>query len=305
MLSKLFKISIICLFLFTGCDKKTTTINETVSSKKSIKNNTEAHTETVSMGIEIDDESKLDKNRKAFILNKDKNFSPSIKITNDFPHKNTYSVLFLLNYRQIPVHYQNAENLVIKETVKARSTKEINIKTPVLETGTHEFLILVVRESDRHLSKKQYIPSEMINLYLRGTLIVNGGKTLPKINLKEQEVNTSTTIPKGTVYITDKNNINPISFGKLNSENRLQFNYNNEEPNKTVYVGIFQDNKQIDMKNSFLKLKDPGTFKFPFSLKLSNYTTHELMGIVVENPYQSTDSKQGNVFFTNKISITK
>ncbi|MBH0167170.1 hypothetical protein IHV12_19785 [Fictibacillus sp. 7GRE50] len=293
------KTFIICLILLSGCDEKRLNFSEKANNK--IENNLKASAETVSMGIEIDDESKLNEDRKSFLIT-NKKFSPNIKITNEFPHKNTYSIMFLLNYKQIPMSHNNDEKLVIKETIDARSAKEINIKVPVIETGTHEFLVLVVRESERHLSKKQYIPSEMVNLYLRGTLIVNGSNTLPNLNLVEKEVDSTNSMPEGTVFITEPQNVDPLSFVELDYGNaKLNLNYYNDKP-KDIYVGVFQDNKQIDINNSFLKLSESGTLQLPFNINLDTIN-HELMGIIVENPFAATGSEQGDVIFTNKITI--
>lgn len=265
--------------------------------------------------IGLTDESSITDDQLVYKISNKEAFSPTITIGNLYKSNNRYRLLFLLDYKQTKVLYDNKEQKVINIDLPPKSQKKIEIKVPNLEDGSHDFLLLVIRDPDTILKVNKYIPPEEVFMKRRAIIIVN--------KEKEKQINynmVNSTLNKNTDEL-NKNAFNAfisLNQGKDLSESlaiidekkakNVWLNIPNYHNNSKFAIIAFAGDEQIKLDNPFVESSTTGLLHIPF--ELPNFNKNEdLVVTVVENPFQSPlkDGKKTlipwQVRFTNKITI--
>lgn len=292
---------IFLIALTNGCSsntKKTTSDSEHIHSDKK----TQVYVSTL-LGIHND--KVYDSKNNWFKIQENSVFSPEIEIGNDYPHENKYSVLFFIDYKQIPVEYNKRQKKFIDVNMTKNSEQNLKVNINNLEKGKHNFMVLLIRKPYDYITKKQYVPGLEVYISQKRTLIVGENierdTLFKRVEAEEQSVN-------GALFITE--NIN----GKL--EQQLNVLKKSEAPNYWLHIPSWQNNtkliliaiagnKQLNIENPYVEVRNKGVVNM--SLKdiqgISNLSTPNNFTVIAINDNPSDVDKQP--ISTNKITMVE
>lgn len=234
-------------------------------------------------------------------------FSPEITLINDNPDGNDFSLIFLLDYKQIPIITNKEKKLIVEKNLKPVSEEKFQISLPELTVGRHDFLALAIRNSED-------INSDNIYMYRRGTIIVDQDKDV-EISSSNLDSEKSTNLPEGVIFaskeLPETINDSVINFTKDDVQN-LYLNFHSVA-NRNYVILTFLNNNLINesIANPYISILESGNNHVPVTMpKRSLASYNELFFAIVENPYDRVEDDNGSlktipwdVNFSDKIII--
>jgi hypothetical protein len=305
-------ILIVMTFFLFGCSKEEISINKHIPNESGTANEKKEE-QNFSMGLGVFDDSSKNEDQIIFELEEEETFSPKITISSTFPNTTKYRLWFLLDYKTVPVKYNNLENSFIDITLK-NEEKNLEVLLPKIENGIHDFIVLAVREPDNLLDEPKYISPTEVYLARRSTITVGEIKQnrTENIKFKHENLLRESNMEDGysSPYLVSNNKTNFDNFlSKI--ENKPQMIQllmgTNNNINNFMIFGIL-GNEQIDVLSPAISVKGRGDFlidllKLPLSKERIN---NNLIIGIVQDPY-TIDEKElilQNVDIVNLTSIT-
>ncbi|MGI2295652.1 hypothetical protein [Paenibacillus sp. GXUN7292] len=98
-----------------------------------------------------------------------------------------YRIFIFLNYKMLPIIFEDKSNLYIDITLNPYSKEEIPINYQMYPPALHDLVVIAVRDTDNTLSKKDYVPEGEFVKWSRRT--VNGvNQDIPDIQYKSIDI---------------------------------------------------------------------------------------------------------------------
>lgn len=221
-------------------------------------------------------------------------FTPTIQIVNDYSFKNEFTLLFLVDYKQISIVHNNVSKNKIEISVNEHSKQEFDITLPQLEPGLHDFMVISLRNPDLDSETK----NEGIFLSRRASLIVENNYFYPKPNFIDIEIQKNITTKNVPIlYPTVKENIGNLSKSMTSINMRdidnIYFNYFVDKQNQN-YVLISILDKQVLDPPMYIRPDSQGLLNIPFKKIIMNPANHKskLLSVIIKNPYKELDEEQ-------------
>lgn len=293
-------LSIFLIFLSLGCQS---------TSEKHVEQANEQMNIGTTLGMQ--DETAMTQYNATYNISANTIFSPKLYIHNRDIKNNDFRLIFLLDYKQINITYNNQNVNYIDISMKPNEQKNIAIEVPSLKNGFHDFLVLCIRKPDTLLSQEKFYPPGHFHIFKRSTLIVGNDNTKPNINFKERLVtNGEIDIPP---FVTkeprDKFEGDVVTLLKQPYPETLWLNFSPIKNNMKYAVIAFSGANQIELDNAFFKTTSTGVINYPLKLGLDK-NNKNLIIAVVENPFSELENNSGEisaeplwVSFLNRISL--
>lgn len=303
-------ILVIMTILLAGCRDVSSTTSFSVKTNNDV----------TGSGFSLVDESALSEKQLVHKLKKNETYSPKLTIINGLEQSDNYKIFFLLDYERISVYYEGQAKKQIDLTLPANSEANFEVEIPNIEEGIHDFVVLVVKQSDRHLNESFYVPPEEIHMKRRTTVVVGKEEQKETVYKEMTNVTQRSVLELNSVFnpfislLPEKDMSQALSLIKKEQLNNLWLNIPCETENSYFSVVVFLNNKQVDLNNPFIQSSSRGVLHVPLDL------SHELKGnikkqnnlvvAVIENPYSIPFDDKGvldltnwEVKLTNKITV--
>lgn len=301
--NRLFKIIVYFLLIvsLTACNN-----GEPLETKETLTPFGPSSEDSFTIGLGVTSGKALSDNYFTYSIKSSEVFTPEITIVNDTPNENSFSLIFLLDYKQIPVITNKIEKYIVEKKLKPVTSEKFQISLPELTVGRHDLLVLATRESED-------INSDSIYMYRRGTLIVDKDKDV-EIPLNILESNKNKKLPEEVVFaskeVPETIYDSVINFSKKDAQN-LYLNFHSVA-NRNYVILTFLNNCLINesIANPFISIVESGNIHAPISIPEILQPSNELFFAIVENPYERIEDDKGilnnipwDVKFTDKIII--
>ncbi len=288
-------LSFFLILLLIGCTNK-----ERVEIEKKSKQ------VNVSTTIKVNDESFSEVNN-SFIINTNE-FSPEITLINNFPIENRYRLFVYIDYKMVQVSFENKKVDFIDLDILKNSTQNITINIPSLAPGSHDLLIVSVKNPSKFLVKDQVEPPGEFILGHRGKIVVN--EDTKNSNIQPTIVNTKNSSLQIPFVFTKSSETRMDNIASLVDNSKIEeiwYSLYMDKPNtEFILIGMLNSH-QIKLEQPYIKTNSIGTFSMPINIKNVEFTTdnikQNLVLIAIPNPYKAFDEALWDVLFTNKVTI--
>lgn len=294
-------LTIFLVVFINGCSQNTT---KTTSHAEHTHTNKKQQV-YVSTLLGIHNDKVYDSKNNWFKIQKNNAFSPEIRIGNDYPIDNEYSVLFFVDYKQISVEYNKQQKKTININMKKNSEQHLRVNVKNLEEGKHNFMVLLIRKPHEYITKEQSIPGLEVYISQKRTLVV-GEDIENDTHFKKVEVQDQTL--QGDLFIT-KNTNDPFEQ-QLNVLKRSEVqNYwlriPSAENNTKLALIAIAGNEQLNIKNPYIEMENKGIANVPLIdiEGISNLRTPKNFTIIAIEDDSSDLGRQP--LYTNKITMVE
>ena len=297
-----FSLNFFFIFLLLGCQS---------TSQKNIEVQKTEGQMNIGTTLGMSDETAFTDFNSTYIIPSQISFNPNIYIHNRDVKNNEFRLIFLLDYKQIDVKYNNKNVDYLDISTLPNEEKNLTIELPFIEDGFHDFLVLCIRNPDTLLPKEKFYPPGNFYVFKRSTLIVGNNYEKPNIEFSNHEVlpGEDSIPPIVTKHPRNEFEGSVITVLKQPYPETLWLNFSPIEPKMKYALIAFSGKKQIEVKNSFFETTSKGVINLPLQLNL-NKGKENLVIAVVENPFNSIETRDGEiskeplwVTFINRISL--
>ncbi|WP_226681567.1 hypothetical protein [Sutcliffiella horikoshii] len=283
------------IFLLISCNTSNQTLKQEQQYSKKVEENTlDIFNLNGGFELSLKENNSLTEKNLTFIINENK-FSPDVELLNDYEVSSKYRLFFLVDYNQVNVKYNGESKESIDINLEPYSKELINVTFEDLKTGTHDLIIMVIREPDYFVEEREFIPGSGRILKRRATLIVkeNSIETVDYHYLPTTNNEMITDSP----FLTKKIN-EPLSNIKTRENYTLNF-YNQNEDSNYAIVSIL-NNKQVNITSRFITIRETGLVEIPFSIpSMTSETKNNLNIILFESPFETLEDEDGNLLQVN------
>lgn len=254
----------------------------------------------VSTSINFNDET-FDTNKGEFIIQTG-TFSPEITLSNQFPHDNQYRLFVFVDYKLIPVIYKGDSVDFIDLKIGENSKQKIYFSLPDLSIGSHDLLVLSVRNPSILVEKNHVVSPEEYLLAHRARIVVKNN--LPSNTISFKTIDTNTQELKMPLILSNTSNTRIEDIASLidRSENSKIWMHLNGKLSTNYALIALLDNEQVTLKHSFISTANPGTISMEIDItELENHIKGNFILIAIGNPF--TVYEEGKAWFPISANI--
>ncbi|WP_458413357.1 hypothetical protein ACNQFZ_00205 [Schinkia sp. CFF1] len=254
----------------------------------------------------FDENTALSNLNTTFILNKRNSFQPSISIHNRDIKENLFRLLFVLDYEQADIQYNNNQVNYIDILLKPGEEKKVNIELNNLSNGMHDFIVFSIRRPDDPLSKPKFFPPGHFNVVKRTTLIVGNQQSKNYISYKNLNIEQTEEEMPLFVSIEPRKTIKGEIITRVGQEKfPLWINFSTKI--NTNYAILTFNSKTLEHVE-FYRSKNKGVSSIPFNFTINKSNKNENLFIaLIENPFTIFDEKSYSIPWdvqtTNRITV--
>lgn len=294
-------LAVFLIAFINGCSNNTIKTNSNTEHAHSEKK-TQDYVSTL-LGIHND--TVYDSKNNWFKVQENSVFAPEIEIGNDYPHKNKYSVLFFMDYKQIPVEYNKQQKESIDVDMKKNSERNLKVKINNLEKGKHNFMVLLIRKPYEYITKDEYVPGLEVYISQRRTLIV--GENVEKdtlfkrVEAQEQSINADLFITENMKGELEQQ----LNVLKKSEAANYWLHIPSEKDNTKLILIAIAGNKQLNIENPYVEIRKRGVVNMPLKeiQGMNNLSTPNNLTVIAINDDPSQINQQP--ISTNKITMVK
>jgi len=273
---------------------------------------TKPESTTNRIGVELREKNALYNRQFTFQLKEKETFAPEIRLINDTPDNSMYRLLFLLDFKQVAVKYNNELRQSVSVDTAARSAKQLKVELSDLPAGRHDLIVVAVKDPERHLTTAEYVNPVRTYIYRRVTLIV-GDDTVRRPVYEPFAAEPSDSKQTGSVFMTEEpaaRDNNWLTLFKYDGEAYANFR---TKPGVDHYaMTVLINGEQGGQTVRYIQKADgkDGVISLPVKLDgLQQGKPNEVLVLVTENPFERVEDTAGNymklpwtVQFSNKIT---
>jgi hypothetical protein len=232
-----------------------------------------------------------------------------VTVTNYYPFENDYNLFVFVNYKLVKIlSDRESTNTLSIGRLKTGETISKDFEIKGLKEGEHDLLILLVRKQNKPLSKKEFISSTN---YLQRYQIIVGSNVSKEHNIKFQPINNiQEEIDFDLPYLTlgsEEQYKNALSYHNTDKDIiKTNLFFNNLKSNMRYSIVVLDNDQQVNKEPLFISIKKKGRVKVELPIKLQkNTNTHNLIVLLIPEPFTKQDDPSENVQGLNKITVTK
>lgn len=284
-----------------GCSQNTTKVTSDAKPAHSSKKQ-QVYVSTL-LGIHND--KVYDSKNNWFKIQKNNAFSPEIRIGNDYPIDNEYSVLFFVDYKQISVEYNKQQKKTININMKKNSERHLRVNVKNLEEGKHNFMVLLIRKPHEYITKEQSIPGLEVYISQKRTLVVGenieNDTHFKKIEAQDQTLQGDLFITKNT----DDSFEQQLNILKRSEVQNYWLRIPSAENNTKLALIAIAGNEQLNIKNPYIEIGNKGIVNVPLMdiEGISNLRTPKNFTVIAIEDDSSDLGRQP--LYTNKITMVE
>lgn len=273
---------------------------------------TKPESTTNRIGVELREKHALYNRQFTFQLKEKEPFAPEIRLINDTPDNSMYRLLFLLDFKQVAVKYNNELQQSVSVDTAARSAKQLKVELSDLPAGRHDLIVVAMKDPEKHLTTAEYVNPVRTYIYRRVTLIVGDDAVRPPV-YEPFAAEPSDSKQTGSVFMTEEpaaRDSNWLTLFKYDGEAYANFRTKLGVDHYAMTVLI--NGEQGGQTVRYIQKADgkDGVISLPVKLDgLQQGKPNEVLVLVTENPFERVEDTAGNymklpwtVQFSNKIT---
>ena len=258
----------------------------------------------VSMGLGMIDDTSLTERQLTYKLQLHQDFTPEIRVVNNFPEEHSYRIYALLNSQKIQITYNGTKIDSIDLNLEARESKTLNITISDIQEGTNDLVLFIIRNETEFLTEEQYIPAEERYVVRRSKLIVGKEKPISDYYENTNYELISTSVDNDLIFVSrepSNNFTDSVMLVDKNELDKLWINVPIEDKKQQFSWFAIIDGEQVDTRGNFINPTSAGIISFPLDLKDLDLGAPSNLTIgIIENPLDNLEGPKGELNYEKK-----